>query len=170
MNIEIRRMAAADLEAVYAVQCRAHPGQYHEPVEALASRLALGLDFCLVAVGAQGVLAYFLAHPWHGNPPPLHENLSQVAAVPERYLFLHDLAVSPECRGEGVGRQLCTAMFAAAAGQGLAELRLVAVGHALGFWQRHGFVSLPAVSLHASYGAAMLMRQRLPPALPGAGY
>jgi len=192
MDIHIRTMSLADLPAVHALQCRAHPDHYHEPVEALASRLVLGPDFCLVAVeegllgvsppgfGSEGVsvlpdsllaslsashaashLAYFLAHPWAGDPPPLHEALSGRLSGPAQYLFLHDMAVCPRRQGLALGSRLHDAMLVRAASQGFTELRLVAVGTAQAYWQKLGFGACNGVSLHPSYGDAVLMLKLL---------
>jgi len=182
MDSHIRTMSLADLPAVHALQCRAHPDHYHEPVEALASRLVLGPDFCLVAVedGASGVasqrlpkggesaplsapalFAYFLAHPWAGDPPPLHETLPARLSEPAQYLFLHDMAVCPRRQGLALGSRLHDAMLVRAACQGFTELRLVAVGTAQAYWQKLGFGACNDVSLHPSYGNAVLMRKIL---------
>jgi hypothetical protein len=177
MNIHIRTMNMADLSAVHALQCRAHPDHYHEPVEALASRLVLGPDFCLVAVESAGVSpqglpnggvsaslsAYFLAHPWAGDPPPLHEALPGRLSEPAHYLFLHDMAVCPRRQGLALGSQLHDALLARAARHGFAELRLVAVGTARSYWQKLGFGECDGVGLHSSYGDAVLMRKLLVP-------
>ena len=185
MNIHIRTMNMADLSAVHALQCRAHPDHYHEPVEALASRLVLGPDFCLVAVESAGVspqglpnggvsaplsashlashLAYFLAHPWAGDPPPLHEALPDHLSGPAHYLFLHDMAVCPRWQGLALGRQLHDVLLERAACHGFTELRLVAVGTARAYWQKLGFGECDGGSLHPSYGDAVLMRRQLAP-------
>jgi len=187
MNVHFRTMSLADLPAVHALQCRAHPEHYHEPAEALASRLVLGADFCLVAVeegqvgvcpqgfGREGVAtsvtaslpaslsAYFLAHPWAGDPPPLHESLPGCLSEPAQYLFLHDMAVCPRRQGLALGSQLHDALLVRAARHGFTELRLVAVGTARAYWQKLGFGECAGAGLHPSYGDAVLMQKLLQP-------
>lgn len=164
MDIAIRNMVRDDLAAVHAVQCRAHPGCYHESLEALVSRLVLGPEFCLVAEAEGEVGAYFLAHPWAGDPPALHEGLPAILPDITRHLFLHDLAVCPRHRGQAIGNLLYTAMCERALEHGFTELRLVAVGAAQRYWARLGFAALVGHPLHVSYGNAQLMRQMFSPA------
>lgn len=161
MTITIRTMHLEDMAAVHAVQCRAHPDYYHEPPDALASRLALGQAFCLVAEVAGEVCAYFLAHPWLGEPPALHEGLPTRLPEAAQHLFLHDMAVRPDCQGRALGSLLYAAMCERAAAHGFMELRLVAVGEARQYWERLGFEAFAAPTLHASYGDAQLMRRML---------
>ena len=161
MAITIRTMRQEDLAAVHAVQCCAHPDDYHEPLEALASRLELGPAFCLVAEVGGKVSAYFLAHPWFGEPPALHEELAECQPGAVCHLFLHDMAVSPDCQGRALGGMLYADMRERAAAHGFTELRLVAVGEACRYWERLGFEVFAAPPLHASYGRACLMRQML---------
>ncbi|MDQ7989488.1 MAG: GNAT family N-acetyltransferase [Candidatus Dactylopiibacterium sp.] len=157
-ELQIRAMRAADLEEVFALQCRAYPAAYHEPAAALASRLAAGPSFCLVARQGGALAAYLFAHPWRGAPPALHRPLN--AAGGSDHVFLHDMAVAPEQRGLRCGVRLHAAFEAACRAGGASEIRLVAVGAAEGFWQTRGFVA-QAAELPASYGAARLMTRVL---------
>jgi GNAT superfamily N-acetyltransferase len=152
-------MVREDLEQVFAIQCRAHQPDYHEPVEALASRLENGDGHCLVAVAAEGLAAYLLAHPWRGSPPVLHRPL-RCATEPD-HLFLHDLAVAPECRGQRIAAALLEGLLAKTQSCRLAEIRLVALAGAQAFWLAHGWRA-QAEPLAAAYGeGACLMTRAL---------
>lgn len=146
-----------DLGQVFAVQCRAHAPDYHEPVEALASRFENGDGHCLVAAGEEGLAAYLLAHPWRGAPPALHRPLS-CAAEPD-HLFLHDLAVAPERRGQGFAAALLDALLAKAESRRFAEIRLVALAGAQAFWLAHGWRAR-AEPLAAAYGEGACLMSR----------
>ncbi|WP_417067593.1 GNAT family N-acetyltransferase [Niveibacterium terrae] len=150
-------MIREDLEQVFAVQCRAHAPDYHEPVEALASRLESGGDHCFVAAGAEGLAAYLLAHPWRGSPPALHRPL--ICAGEPDHLFLHDLAVAPECRGQRVAVALLEALLAKAQGRRFAEIRLVALAGAQAFWLAHGWRA-QAAPLAGAYGEGACLMSR----------
>ncbi|MDP5240747.1 GNAT family N-acetyltransferase [Uliginosibacterium sp. 31-16] len=155
----IRAMRLADLPGVFALQCRAHPADYHEPLEALASRLRAGHAHCFVAECVGELLGYVFAHPWSGEPPPLHVPLPP--SRPPDHVFLHDLAVCQASRRRAAGGRLHDAVLESAVNAGLADMQLVAVGAARVFWLRKGFVELPQARLHPAYGDAVLMRREL---------
>jgi ribosomal protein S18 acetylase RimI-like enzyme len=158
MSCLIRPMQPADLAAIYAVQCAAYANAYHEPQAALASHLAAGPGSCFVATRDAELLAYVFAHPWVGEPPQLHQALPAADAADQ--LFLHDLAVHPAARHQGIADALWQAVLARAQATGLGEIRLVAVQGAATFWQRAGFVRL-AQAAPDCYGDALLMRRAL---------
>jgi GNAT superfamily N-acetyltransferase len=157
-TLEVRPMQAHDLPAVFALQCRAYPPDYHEPVAALASRLAASGATCFMAWQGEQTAGYVFAHPWAGAPPALHTPLSE-CGEPD-HLFVHDLAVCPSQRGVGVAGCLVDQLLSAAHMAHLSEARLVAVGQAVAFWQRQGFIARPG-TLHASYGQAHYMMRAL---------
>lgn len=148
-------MRPDDLAAVYAVQCAAYPAAYHEPVDALATHWQAAPACCFVAERGEAVCAYVFSHPWAGEPPILHQALP-ACAQPE-FLFIHDLAVHPQAVGKGVAGRLMQAVRQAYVTLGLDGVRLVAVGEAASFWQRHGFIPTAATPVPACYGAAVLM-------------
>ena len=150
-------MTREDLEQVFAVQCRAHQPDYHEPLAALASHLEHGDGLCLVAEAAEGLAAYLLAHPWRGAPPALHRPLTG-AREPD-HLFLHDLAVAPECRGRGLAAVLLEGLIAQAQSSRLGEIRLVALADAQAFWLAHGWRA-QAQKLAAAYGEGACLMSR----------
>ncbi len=151
-------MAAGDLAPVFDLQCRAHESDYHEPRAALASRFDLGREACLVAELGRRPLAYLLAHPWAGAPPRLHEPLARLAA-PD-HLFLHDLAVAPEARGIGAAGALVAGLIEYAGRSAYAEIRLVALAGADGFWLRLGWSAAPGAALDRTYGAGARSMRR----------
>ncbi|MFA9439676.1 GNAT family N-acetyltransferase [Uliginosibacterium sp. sgz301328] len=157
-SVVVRPMRVSDLPAVFDLQCRAYPPGYHEPTDALASRLALGPAFCFVALAGDAVVGYVFAHPWAGPPPALHTPLPACEAAD--HVFFHDLAVCPLRRGVGAAQRLLDALFAAAHARAIRSARLVAVGEAQPFWRRHGF-STQSIALHPSYGEAQHMARSL---------
>lgn len=155
-----RAMGPGDLDPVFDLQCRAHGADYHEPRVALASRLAHGSGFCLVAELGRRPVAYLLAHPWRGSAPVLHRPLRQDGAAD--HLFLHDLAVLPEARSTGAGKALVATLVKRTRSAGFGEIRLVAIAGADGYWLRQGWLAIPNARLDRSYGtAAKWMRRRL---------
>lgn len=61
-------------------------------------------------------------------------------------LYLHDMAVSSDARGQGVATALLACAQQYAQQQKLRALTLVAVQNSASYWQQQGFVALPALS------------------------
>lgn len=61
-------------------------------------------------------------------------------AVGSRMLDLDDLFVHPDWMGRGVGRALLADVIAIARGRGITRVEVTANEHALGFYQKAGFV------------------------------
>lgn len=148
-----RAMTAADLPEVSRIASLVHP-DFPEDDAVFAERLALFPAGCLFAAGA----GYVLAHPWmRGRPPALN---SQLGALPARAetLYLHDIALLPEARGQGAGEAALRYLERVARGLGLEEIALVAVSGSARFWGRMGFVADGAEI--GSYGDATYMRKQ----------
>lgn len=152
-------MRPADLPAVLTVQRAAYGDAYQESAGVLGAKLELAPAACWLAEREGEVLGYVFAHPWRRTPPPLHAALD--AAEDAELAFLHDLAVAPAGRGAGLAAALFGEVAAWAGRCGFAELALVALPDACGFWRRHGFSAVADVAqgVPADYGpGATLMR------------
>ena len=160
MSPVLRVMQPDDLPAVLEVQRQAHRPGLHESAATLDSRRRLAPGFCWVAEQAGRIGGYLFAHPWAGMPPALDRPLAELPARPE-HLLLHDLALSPAARGQGLAQALCARIAQAAGEAGLATLRLVALADAVAYWSRLGFtpLALPAEKL-AAYGPGARWMQR----------
>jgi GNAT superfamily N-acetyltransferase len=144
-------MAPAHLPAVAALEAASHAPLPPEGAGVFANRLALFAPGCLVA--GEPPAGYAVAHPWAGPPPKLGATLDRLPDAPD-HLFLHDLALAPHARGQG----LVAAAVAHLAALGFAELRLVAVHGTAPMWARQGFVARDAVG---GYGSAAVLMRRL---------
>ncbi len=158
----LRPLQASDLPAVLRLQARAYPPAYHEGVEVFASRLALAPGGCWFAERGGQAAGYVIAHRWaESRPPDLHAPLATSRAGERDVVFLHDMAICPQARGSGLAQGLFRKVRAWAMREGLAEIVLVSLADARGFWQRMGFVADP-VALPAAYGdGACCMRLAL---------
>ncbi|MCF6440606.1 GNAT family N-acetyltransferase [Pseudoalteromonas luteoviolacea] len=139
---------------------------YHEldaeNLEVLRSKYEISPDTCFVCLANNGaVLGYLLSHPWSGiSPPKLFEPLN----APENsdHLYLHDLAISPDLKEQGLGRSLVLKLFEVARLKGICRISLVAVQGADSFWSRVGFYEVAGVNVCSSYGEnAVLMEKCL---------
>lgn len=160
LETRFRSMRAADLAAVFALQCEAYPQAYHEPPDSLASRLHSGPQMCFVAE-VEGVLAgYLLAHPWGGAIPELHKCLPEIVDVD--HVFLHDMVIHPQFRRMALGQGLYAVLRKVAVQCGYRSMQLMAVAEACRFWRSLGFVEITPGSLPKNYGTAVPMRCSLP--------
>lgn len=161
--MSLRPMQAGDAAAVLALQQAAYPPSHHESWAVLGRKLALWPAGCWVLEDEAGLLGYLFSHPGRLDAPPLlHAELS-LPAQPDAYA-IHDLALHPRARGQGLARRLVDCAQRQAQAAGLQALSLVAVQGSAGFWARFGFEAVqPAPPQLASYGeAAVFMRSAAP--------
>ena len=148
-----RPLALADLPGLLAVQRACYGAQYVEGHAVFARRLQSPANLSQVITDAGGrVLAYLAAYrSLQGKVTPLHGDFDTVATPDTAYQ--HDMAVLPDCAGQGLG----PALLAALPAQGLRYGALVAVQGAQRYWARHGYqpqaLACPTQRLHlAGYG------------------
>lgn len=136
----LRGLQAADLPALMALQARAYGAAFVEPAAVMAQRLTITPHTVWGLFDAPGAMqAYLLAYrSVPGAVASLHQPFEP--APRPRALYLHDLAVHPEAKGQGLGPRLVATALALARAEGLEGLGLVAVQGSQAFWQRQGFV------------------------------
>lgn len=135
---QIRPMQHPDVAAVMALQTLCYTPELWENEATIASRLALAPNDAWVAEDALGVCAYLFAYrSMRGHLTALDGPFSPDAQGDCYYL--HDLAVLPRMKGQGVGPALVQQALAAAKAQGIAFSALVSVQDSLGFWTRQGY-------------------------------
>lgn len=155
-------MTADDLDGVVAVAAVAFP-DHPESRACIAERLALSPALSFTLDDGGGVAGYLIAYPWpEGAIPPLDTLLG---ALPEdrSALYLHDLALLPIVRGQGMAATGLTLLLTRARALGAASLSLVSVNASTAFWEAHGFRSAeaPAAKLASYGGTARYMRRVL---------
>ena len=149
-----RAMVPGDVDGVVRVARTAFPDHFEDRA-CFAERLALYPQGCFVLDTGQ-VTGYLIAYPWRSaSAPPLN---TAIGELPEdaSVLYLHDLALHPDARGQGVTTAIVEQLAARARADGWPVIALVAVNDATAFWQRMGFrvVADPAMAAKlASYGA-----------------
>ncbi|WP_247892871.1 GNAT family N-acetyltransferase [Azospirillum baldaniorum] len=163
MNAGWRAMESADLDRVMAIAEVVHP-DYPEDRAVFAERLALYPDGCAMAeaFGAEAAgpcIGYIVMHPGRlGVPPPLDSPLGALPEVPD-CLYLHDVALLPAARGQGLGVAALERMNALAARQGFRWLALTSTPGARAFWDAQGFLphdgGAGLAAKLASYGGGM---------------
>ncbi|HMB09197.1 GNAT family N-acetyltransferase [Saliniramus sp.] len=132
-----RRMAHADLPAVFALSKQVHAA-YPEHPEIARERLALAPQWCRVLAAGADLRGYLLAHPWRRGAPPALDSL--IGALPDDpdCLYIHDLAIAPQQRGKGDAAVLLASLKREAFAD-FPVIALISTGPATGYWQRQGF-------------------------------
>ncbi|ABC21061.1 GNAT family N-acetyltransferase [Rhodospirillum rubrum] len=161
-----RAMTAQDLALTYPLGEEIHSG-FPESPAVQPERLALFPAGCRVAEDAKGtLLGYCISHPGvSGRPPALDSLLGGLPAGAD-CLYIHDVCLRREARGQGLVGLLLGALADLARDHGLGALALTAVGGADGVWRRHGFTDQPIdaalrAKLASYRGIALPMVRRL---------
>ncbi|OGN43576.1 MAG: GNAT family N-acetyltransferase [Caulobacterales bacterium RIFCSPHIGHO2_01_FULL_70_19] len=131
-------MTADDLDVVAALALVAFPDHY-EGRGCFANRLALHPQGCFVLEAAGGVAGYMVAYPWRAGEAPALNTLVEALPDDADLIYLHDLALHPQVRGQGWSRPAVERLAGDARAGGWPSLALVAVNDAAPFWARHGF-------------------------------
>ncbi len=162
-------MRVSDLGAVLGLADDSHP-LLPEDMAVFENRLGLYAESCFVLRDDGGELpdppirGYAVAHPWRGDvPPKLNTVLDALPALPDRF-YIHDVVVSPACRGGGHAARVVERLLALA--DAFPAAILVSVYGTVPFWSRFGFreeaAMLPPGAL-AAYGEDARFMIRTPP-------
>ena len=155
----VRPMALPDLDAVLDIQRACYGESFLEGADVITRRITSRVGLSCVAEREGRVCAYLAAYRTQpGKLTPLHgdfEATSEQSSWPDT-LYLHDMAVLPDCAGRGLAGQLLAALHAQSTG--LRHSALVSVQGSQAYWQRRGYAEH---QLHdavqrqrlASYGA-----------------
>ncbi len=144
----LRPLSPTDLGAVLRLQADCYGPDYLEPAEAFEAKLraTAPLQTCWGAFSAgSALLAYAISLPVCADTmPALHAADYQCPPKPT-LLYLHDVAVSPAGRGQGLAPALLAQVQQRAVLLGLERMGLIAVQDSASYWQRLGFAPLQAM-------------------------
>lgn len=144
-EVEIRPMRPDDIDDLLHIQRQCYPPMMQEKRDVLASRIASSGTTSRLALLGSVPIAYLFSYPSVLSKVTPLDAAFVVAAMPDTF-YMHDLAVSPQAKGRGVGKALIRDAFAMARRMQLAQLALVAVQGAHAYWQTHGFSPVPQLS------------------------
>lgn len=133
-----RPMRADDVDGVVAVAAAAFPDHF-EARACFEERVTLFPQGCYALADGDAVKGYLIAYPWpNGAIPPLNSLLD---AIPKERdtIYLHDLALHPDVRGQGHARPIVERLIADARALGAERVTLVSVNDSVPFWQSMGF-------------------------------
>ena len=153
--LTIRNLRPDDLSTALRIQSENYPAFLVENEVAFASRLHIDASYCLAAELNDVVVGYLLAHGWAAqSPPPI--GIQPPRTVLTEVLFIHDLSISVDGRGLGLGRKLVSRACELARADGLKVVELIAVQGADRYWRSLGFsetVTFPSLRTKvAAYG------------------
>lgn len=132
-------MKAGDLRHILDIQTHCYEEQFHETLTVLEAKLELSPESCWVVEGDAALKGYLFAHPWFSAAPPAwNEVLSHLPDTADCF-YLHDLAVAPNARGQGVAEALIKAARQEARRMGFTLAALTAVQGSVPFWNKQGF-------------------------------
>jgi ribosomal protein S18 acetylase RimI-like enzyme len=137
-DVAWRAMSGYDLDAVFAIANRVHPG-FFEDAAVLAEKHELYRNGCYLLEVGEKPAGYVLSHPWTlGSIPALNTVLGSLPPKADTF-YIHDLALLPLTRGLGSARQIVAALTKHAAAMGFPTMSLVAVNGSGPFWEKQGF-------------------------------
>ncbi|KAL6230604.1 hypothetical protein BDW75DRAFT_248553 [Aspergillus navahoensis] len=137
-----RNLTTSDIDSLMHVANTIHP-DLPERAAVFAERITLNPDGCLALVDVNeesGQLhGYAISHPirYH-QPPALDALLGGIPADADEY-YIHDVAVLPGLRGQGLAAQGIARLLDLASAKGFERTCLVSVYGTEGFWARFGF-------------------------------
>lgn len=157
-------MRSAEVTAVGELADAIHPSLPEDPA-VFANRLALYPQGSLVLAASdvlpasRDIFGYAVAHPWRGDiPPKLDTVLDGLPEKPDRF-YIHDLAISPACRGGGHATEAVARLMKLA--EAFPAAILVSVYGTVPFWSRFGFretmATFPPGAMDAYGAEACLM-------------
>ncbi|KAL4978460.1 acyl-CoA N-acyltransferase [Aspergillus desertorum] len=135
-----RKLTAADIDGLMHVANTVHPG-LSERAAVFAERVTLYPEGCLALVNDESdqLQGYAISHPIrHRQPPALDSLLGEIAADADQY-YIHDVAILPGVRGQGLAAQGVARLLEVAAAKGFERTCLVSVYGTERFWTRFGF-------------------------------
>ncbi|CAA7611531.1 GNAT family N-acetyltransferase [Magnetospirillum sp. UT-4] len=130
-------MSSGDLGAVLEIAERVHP-DHPESGRAFASRLVRFPAGCFTAAAGTERVGYCFSHPWRLGQVPLLDSILELPDAPD-CLYLHDLALLPDARGQGLAESMVEMLVAVARAHGFDRMALTAVSGSWRFWERHDF-------------------------------
>lgn len=142
-------MTMGDIKGVLQVADEVHP-DLPESEDVFVERLDLFPEGCLVLVQNDQIGGYAISHPIrHCQPPDLDSLLGEIAADADQF-YIHDLAILPRFRGQGLAAECIGKLLTLAVAKGYPTTCLVSVYGTSSFWGRFDFVAEPADELLAS--------------------
>ena len=150
--MDIRLIEDSHWSDILAIQAKAYHEVDLETLDVLKSKQVASPETCFVCISKQNeTLGYLLAHPWgDSEPPKLFVQL--LDTINSQTLYLHDMAVDPYSKGQGIGRTMMAKLIEVAKAKGFKRINLVAIQGADSFWSSLGFKVIVGANISSTYG------------------
>jgi GNAT superfamily N-acetyltransferase len=136
-----RHMTSTDLSGLVTIGRTVHP-DLPERDEIFTERLKLFPEGCFTLAAHGMVGGYAIAHPIEkSHPPALDTLLGSISPVANQF-YIHDVAISPELRGNGHAAEVLRRLLDGVAKR-YPTTSLVSVYGTKTFWERFDFRSEP---------------------------
>ena len=159
--MDIQKIKKTNWSNILKIQSEAYQEVGPENLDVLKSKWEASPETCFVCLSNQGkVLGYLLSHPWNEvELPKLFEPLPNIQGG--EHLYLHDMAISSESKGQGLGRAMMKKLFEVAQRKGIKTISLVAVQGAESFWEILDFRVVIGAEICSSYGENAVLMEKV---------
>lgn len=145
MPFQLLPMTPAHIAEVVDVQAMAFTEDLRESREVFANRFErFGEHFRIAVINGQ-IVGYMICFPWKLGDTPVNNAVFPEELPEPDCFYIHDIAILPEARGEGISRALLEDAYKTADRLGYDAISLVAVGQSGSYWDRAGFVTYTRV-------------------------
>lgn len=162
MEIKVQPLHQRNIDDILRIQKAAYREMYLEDADSFTAKIIASPATSFAAWRDCSMVAYLIAVPLQSDDG-LHLNTSDVPTVPlenATVMYIHDVAVHPEARGDGVAQLLLQHLEDAVSGTSISQWLLVSVQGSHDFWEKRGFV-VSAEPVPNGYGPeAVLMLRR----------
>lgn len=157
-----RTATEADVSEIFRISKIIH-ADIPERIETYREKITLSPKSCFAAVDGKAIRGYAIALPWMANEIPELDTLLGALPPHASALCIHDVALLPSARGQGLVEELMKLLDEAARRLGLHEIALAAVYGSEVSWYQYGFrraeMSEKLKAQVATYGSAVFMKR-----------
>ena len=134
-----------------------------EELSVLTNKWENDSKYCFVAESNSIITGFIIAYPaCKDHVAKLHSKyLENTPDEKKQSLYIHDIAISSEFKGIGIGTKLCNHVYTLAKKNGLDHTHLVAVNKpAASFWRSRGYLITEIVATVHGYSEDAVVMQR----------
>lgn len=157
----IREMRNSDFSQIMEIENNSYASP--EASSVLNNKWKSDSKYCFVVESNSVVAGFIIAYPaYKDHVAKLHcEDTEDILNEGKESLYIHDIAISSEFKGVGIGSQLCDHVWDLAKKSGLNYTHLVAVNKsAESFWHNRGYLSTKTVTTVYGYTEDAVVMQR----------
>ena len=125
----IKRLKKEEIKLAIDLGNQIYPAEFHESLESFENKFSFFPDGFLGYFVNQEMIGYCIGHPWRGEDlVPL--DYRGTFPKGSDCFYLHDVAVHPDYRRQGFGKELVDTLLEVGGGEGFEKFMLVAINDA----------------------------------------